>query len=122
MRSQIGLVAEGRVMEIMPTGVIVALDAPFVDVRVSDEMLGNDAYEAADDGLSMVGRRSGDAVWLGDRMKVRVEDVSLARRSVMGRRLSHDSGRGRGRKKGAAPPGKTGSRGRKQPIRKRKSR
>jgi ribonuclease R len=122
MRSQIGLIAQGRVMEVLPTSVIVSLDAPFVDVRVSDEMLGQDSYEATDDGLAMVGRRSGDTVRLGDRMTVQVEDVNLARRSVTGRRLVDDSGPRRGRGKKTARTGKSGKPPRKGAIRKKNSR
>ena len=35
----------------------------------------------------MVGVRSGDAIALGDRMEIVIEDVAILRRSVYGRRL-----------------------------------
>ncbi|MBI5538106.1 MAG: VacB/RNase II family 3'-5' exoribonuclease [Deltaproteobacteria bacterium] len=122
MRSQIGLIAEGRVMEILPSSVIVALDDPFVDVRVSDEMLGDDAYEATDDGLMMVGKRSGDTVRLGDRMKIRVEDVNLARRSVLGRRIRVETGKRRGEKQSRSRREKAPAPSRKRSKSKKKSR
>jgi ribonuclease R len=91
MRARIGMIGSGRVMEILPSSVIVTLDDPFVDVRVSDQMLGNDTYAATDDGLALVGQGSGDVVKLGDRMKIRVEDVNLGRRQVLGRRMARES-------------------------------
>lgn len=101
MRTRIGMEAEGRVVEVLPMSVIVSLDEPFVDVRVTDEMLGRDVYEASDDGLRMVGQRSGDTISLGDRMRVRVEEVSLTRRVILGRRIVTEGRRGRGEKKPA---------------------
>jgi ribonuclease R len=114
MRSQIGLIAQGRVMEILPKGVIVALDDPFVEVRVSDEMLGQDAYEPTEGNLAMVGKRSGDSVRLGDRMQIRVEDVNLARRSVAGRRIGGESPQIRGAKESRGHRGTSAA-----PVRKR---
>jgi len=63
------------------------LDEPFVDVLLRFEALGPDRYEAGDDGLSVVGRRSGDRIALGDRVTLVIEDVALLRRTIYGRRV-----------------------------------
>ena len=68
MRDKVGEVYEGRVSGLAGSGVYVVLDEPFVDVLIRFESLGPDRYEAGDDGLSVVGRRSGDRIALGDRV------------------------------------------------------
>ena len=72
------------------SGVFVTLDAPFVDVLVRFEDLGGDRYELDDDGLRVVGQRSGDAVQLGDSMLVEIADISLVRRTVYAKRIGGD--------------------------------
>jgi ribonuclease R len=112
MRSRIGAILSGRVMEILPSAVIVTLEDPFVDVRVSEQLLGNDTYEATDDGLALVARGSGEVVKLGDAMKIRVEDVNLGRRQILGRRMARESRNVRER--GKALPRKGVARGRRK--------
>ena len=85
----------------------VQLDSPFVDVLVKTEALGADRYELDDDGMRMVGARSGDAIALGDPMSVVIEDVAILRRSVYGRRLGTEPTLERG--KGARAAGGRGS-------------
>jgi ribonuclease R len=87
MRSHIGESFDGTVTALVGTGLFVALDDPFVDVLVRMESLGADKYEADDEGLRVIGVRSGDRIGLGDRMRVQIEDVAILRRSVYGRRL-----------------------------------
>jgi hypothetical protein len=55
---------------------------------VKYEALGREPYELDDEGLCAIGQRSGDVVRLGDRMVVRIEDVSIERRQVYGARLA----------------------------------
>ena len=102
------------------SGVFVQIESPFVDILVKAEDLGGDRYELDDDGLKMIGTRSGDAIALGYAMEVVVEDVAILRRTVYGRRLraeepetkvrgkglgKHGPPKGRGKKsKGGAPP------------------
>jgi ribonuclease R len=98
MQKKVGEEIEGIVTAVVGSGVFVALDSPFVDVLVRAEDLGDDAYEIDDEGLRATGRRSGDVVRLGDRMLVRIVDVSIVRRTVYGRRVSAPSPR-KGREK-----------------------
>ena len=88
MRSRVGDVFEGTVSSLVGSGVFVALDEPFVDVLVKLESLGNDVYQLDDDQMSVSGKRSGDVIRLGERMVVRIEDVSIQRRSVYGKRIA----------------------------------
>lgn len=87
MQDKVGEVYEARVSGLAGSGVYVVLDEPFVDVLLRFEALGPDRYEAGDDGLSVVGRRSGDRIALGDRVTVVIEDVALLRRTIYGRRV-----------------------------------
>ncbi|MCA9623441.1 MAG: ribonuclease R, partial [Myxococcales bacterium] len=50
--------------------------------------LGQDRYEPDDAGLEVVAARSGDRIALGDDMLVEIEDVSIVRRAVYGRRIA----------------------------------
>jgi ribonuclease R len=110
MRDRIGDVAEGTVTAVTGGGLYVTLDDPFVDVLIRYESLGPDRYRIDDDELGVSGERSGDKVFLGDRLTVRIEDVTLQRRSVLARRIvpekllssydrEHGSSAERGRRK-----------------------
>ncbi len=87
MRNRLGEEFEGTVTGVIGTGVFVALDAPFVDVLVRFEGLGQDRYEFSESDLSVVGMQSGESITLGDRMRVRIEDVSILRRQVTASRV-----------------------------------
>lgn len=87
MKDHVGDRFVGTVTSVVGSGVFVAIDEPFVEVLVKLEELGGNDYEVDDVGLRVVGRRSGDVVSLGDHMLVEVIDVSLQRRSVLGRRV-----------------------------------
>jgi ribonuclease R len=87
MQSHIGALFEGTVTGLVGTGVFVNVDEPFVDVLVRMEALGPDRYELDDEKLRVIGARSGDRIAVGDRMLVEIEDVSILRRTVYGRRV-----------------------------------
>ena len=87
MRDHIGDEFEGMVTGLIGTGVFVALDAPFVDVLVRLEGLGPDRYELSEGDMCIFGQRSGEAISLGDRMRVRVDDVSILRRQITASRV-----------------------------------
>jgi len=88
MRNHLGETFEGTVSALVGSGAFVALDQPYVDVLVKYEAMGNEPYELDEEGISAIGQRSGDVVRLGDRMVVRVDDVSIERRTVLGTRLA----------------------------------
>ena len=90
MRAHIGKIYEGTVTGMVGTGVFVNVDDPFIDVLVRMESLGADRYELDDERLRVIGTRSGDRIALGDRLLVAIEDVSILRRTVYGRRVVED--------------------------------
>ena len=87
MKDKIGERYVGEVSAVVGSGVFVALDDPFVEVLVKLEELGANDYEVDDVGLRVVGKRSGDVVSLGDGMLVEILDVSIMRRTILGRRV-----------------------------------
>jgi ribonuclease R len=87
MRGRIGESFKGKVTALVGSGVFVQIDSPFVDVLVKAEDLGRDRYELDDEGMRMVGARSGDTIALGDAMEIVISDVAILRRSVYGRRI-----------------------------------
>jgi ribonuclease R len=101
MRSHIGAFYEGTVTALVGSGLFVNIDEPFVDVLVRTESLGPDQYNADEEGLRMIGARSGDRIAIGDRMMVEIEDVAILRRTIYARRVV-DPDALRPRKKGTA--------------------
>jgi ribonuclease R len=123
MRTHIGDEVEGAVSAVVGSGLFIALDKPYVDVLVKFEQLGSEPYEMDEEGLAAVGKRSGETIHLGDRMKVRIDDVSITRRQVYGTRIRTGAegeaqpgerpmkrGEGRGRGGAFGGSGKTGNR------------
>jgi ribonuclease R len=90
MRGHIGETFEGTVTGMVGAGVFVSLDSPFCDVMVRAEGMGKDRYELDEDAMRFVAKRSGDAISLGDRMIVTIEDVQILRRTVYAWRHSPD--------------------------------
>ena len=83
MRAHIGSTFTGKVTALVGSGVFVQLDSPFVDVLVKAEALGLGSLRMRRrPGMRMVGVRSGDAIALGDKMEIVIEDVAILRRSV----------------------------------------
>ncbi len=87
MRDRVGERFEGTVSSCTATGAYVTLDAPFVDILLRIDSLGSDSYACDDEGLAIVGLRSGDRITIGDRVAVRLDDISLVRRQLLGTRL-----------------------------------
>jgi ribonuclease R len=88
MRAHINETYEGVVSALVGSGAFVAIDSPYVDVLIRYESMGNEPYELDEEGLAAIGQRSGDTIRLGDRMAIRIEDVSIERRTVFGSRLA----------------------------------
>lgn len=96
MQDHLGEMFEGTIVSFAPHGVYVNVEEPFVDVLVRSESLGRERYELSDNELFLVAPRSGEHIQLGDKMTLEIEEVSLLRRSIYGRRLQltysdHDS-------------------------------
>lgn len=86
MQGHVGKRFEGTVTAVVGSGLFVQLDAPFVDVLVRLEDLGQDRWEIDDDALRAVAARSGDVIALGDRMSVEITDAAILRRTVYAKR------------------------------------
>jgi ribonuclease R len=110
MRDRVGDVAEGTVTSVVGSGAFVALDEPFVEVLVRFESMGPDHYSLGEDEISIVGSRSGDAISLGDRMAVVIEDVAVMRRTVYARRVVPEALLNQLGEPGSGGGGKGGSR------------
>lgn len=84
MRDRIGDRFEGTVTGFSSVGMFVTLDDPFVDgmVRIASLGTGRHGYDVEDNGVRVSARSSGDAISVGDRVVVDVENVSLPRRQV----------------------------------------
>jgi ribonuclease R len=87
MRGHLGERFDGVVSAISTAGVWVRLAEPFVDVLVPNDRLGDDSYEPDGAGIRTVGVRSGDAIVLGDSMRVEIEDAVVTRRAVLAKRI-----------------------------------
>jgi ribonuclease R len=86
MLDRVGQEFEGTVSAVVGSGLFVALKEPFVDVMIRLDALGPDHYNLSDDELCVVGARSGETISLGDPVRVVIQDVSILRRQVYGRR------------------------------------
>lgn len=93
MRDSVGDRFTGTVTGIVGSGVFVTLEEPFVSVLVKMDALGQEEYEADEDGFAVSGKRSGDRVSLGDVVQVEVIEVSLERRMTYARRIATTSER-----------------------------
>ncbi|MBK8265792.1 MAG: VacB/RNase II family 3'-5' exoribonuclease [Nannocystis sp.] len=83
MRERIGDRLEGTISGVAQSGVFVALEDPYVDamIRVASLEQGQgDSFEVEANGVRMVGRRSGFALCVGDRVTVEVVDANIQRR------------------------------------------
>ncbi|MEK6606799.1 MAG: ribonuclease R [Myxococcota bacterium] len=82
MRDRIGDEFDGAVTGVAAFGLFVQLESPFVDGLVRVESLADDFYDFDEERMQLCGRKSGKRFSLGDALRVRVENVSVARRKV----------------------------------------
>jgi ribonuclease R len=83
LRDKVGDSFEGSISGVANFGMFVTIDEPFVEglVRV-DYLVPDDYYVFDDTSLRLVGRRTGRAFSLGDRVRVEVVSASVARRKI----------------------------------------
>jgi ribonuclease R len=83
LRDRVGDTFEGSISGVAGFGAFVTVDEPFVEGLVRVDYLVPDDYYLFDDvALRLVGRRTGRAFSLGDRVKVQVVSASVARRKI----------------------------------------
>jgi len=90
MRAHLGEEFEGRVTGISGGGIYLTIEDPCVDVMIQYEALGPDQYETDEDELGVIGKRSGERIMLGDTVPLRIDDISIVRRTVYAQRLLSD--------------------------------
>ena len=73
---------DGKVSGVASFGAFVELDDPFVEGLIKRDSLGDDHFEFDAKTMSLVGRRSGYGLTLGDRVRVEVAEASVLRRKV----------------------------------------
>jgi ribonuclease R len=83
MRDQIGETFDATVSGVTEHGFYATLEAPFVDVLCRVAALPRDDYSLDRHGVRLRAARSGRSYALGDRVRLRIEDVSLAQRKVL---------------------------------------
>jgi ribonuclease R len=83
LRDRVGDAFEGTISGVAGFGAFVTVDEPFVEglVRV-DYLVPDDYYIFDDTALRLVGRRTGRAFSLGDRVKIELVSASVARRKI----------------------------------------
>ncbi len=85
MRDRLGDRFEATITGFGSAGVYIVLDRPFVDgmIRMGAlERERGELYELEENGVRLVGKRSGHALMVGDRLVVEASDASLQRRKV----------------------------------------
>lgn len=82
MRDRVGEEFDATVSGVASHGFYSTFDEPFVDALTPVEAL-DDWYELDDLGIRLVGRRTGRSWSLGDRVRLRLEDVSIERREIV---------------------------------------
>jgi ribonuclease R len=83
MRERVGDMLDGAISGVTSFGVFVVMDEPFVEGLVrTDYLAPDDFYDFDDIACRLIGRRSGKTFSLGDRVKVEVLQVSVARRRI----------------------------------------
>jgi ribonuclease R len=83
MRDRIGDVLEASISGVTSFGIFVVADQPFVEGLVRTHyLLPDDFYELDSTACRLSGRRTGHTFSLGDRVKVEIVQVSVARRRI----------------------------------------
>lgn len=78
----VGEALSGTITGIHEFGVFVAVDEPFIEGMVPIQYLGDDFFEFDEAGAFLVGRHSGQKLFLGMPIAVEVARVNIARRQV----------------------------------------
>ena len=83
MKDRAGETFEATIAGVNEHGLYVAFDEPFVEARVPVDTLGDDWYELDPLGMRLVGKRSGHAFAVSDRVEVRLVSVSIEDRELV---------------------------------------
>jgi ribonuclease R len=82
MRDRVGEIFDGVVTAVTSFGMFVELADPFVEGLVKIETLGGGGWDYDEAGMKLTARRTGRSFSLGDAVRVKVDNVSVARRRI----------------------------------------
>jgi ribonuclease R len=88
MQDHIGEEFDGRIGGFAPFGIYVQVEDPYVSVLLPFEQL-DDTFEPDDLGIRLVGARTSKIFTMNDPVRVRVEDVNVQTRDIVGSLLDH---------------------------------
>lgn len=88
MRDHIGDELDGRIAGFAPYGIYVQVEDPYVSVLLPFEQL-DDVYELDGLGIRLIGARTSKIFTMNDPVRVRIEDVNVQSRDVVGSLLEH---------------------------------
>jgi ribonuclease R len=80
----VGDVLEARVSGVSESTLFALAASPFVELKIPVDRLGGDRYELDRLGVRLVGVKTKHAFALGDVIAVRIEEVSIERREIVG--------------------------------------
>jgi ribonuclease R len=83
MKDRIGEEFEGTISGVAEHGFYTRFDEPFVESLSPVERLEEDHFQLDDLGIRLVGKRTQRTYALGDRIRVRIVDISIARRDII---------------------------------------
>lgn len=84
LKDRVGEEFDGIISGVDRYGFYVRFDDPFAEAKVPLERLGDDYYELGELGIRLIGARTGTMYSLGDPLRIRLEEVNVARREVIG--------------------------------------
>ena len=82
MKDRVGEHFDATITGVAEHGLYITFEEPFVEARCPIDALGDDWFELDALGLRLVGKRTGLGFALGDRITVRVANVSVERREI----------------------------------------
>ncbi len=83
MKERVGEEFESTITGVTEHGLTAQLDAPFVELRIPIDRLGEDYFELDRLGIRLSGRRTGLSFSLGERIVVRLESILIERRELV---------------------------------------
>jgi ribonuclease R len=88
MQHHVGEELGGRIGGFAPYGIYVQIEDPYVSVLLPFEQL-DDTFEPDDLGIKLIGARTSKIFTMNDPVTVRVEDVNVQTRDIIGSLLDH---------------------------------
>ncbi len=89
MQDHVGDELQGRIAGFAPYGIYVQIEDPYVSVLLPFEQM-DDTYEPDDLGIRLLGTRTAKIFTMNDPVTVRIEDVNIQTRDVVGSLVRHD--------------------------------